>query len=195
MRTVLRLAPIVLLFTVLAEAQKLEPRAWPQEPASFLGIQLGKPMRESVRECPWEDQYGHKSYRWYETNAICFEQYGVDFIIYNVPTFYKVYATEVNGTVEDVAAIFKAANAPEVAQALAEKFGGAHLDAVKTVQNSMGASFDDHVLIWKGPNAEIDFDSVGSKVDEGSVAVYTTAYVWSLDQNLQKQKTAIKGVL
>ena len=94
-----------------------------------------------------------------------------------------------------MAAIFKAANAPEVAQALAEKFGGAHLDAVKTVQNSMGASFDDHVLIWKGPNAEIDFDSVGSKVDEGSVAVYTTAYVWSLDQNLQKQKTAIKGVL
>jgi hypothetical protein len=195
MRRVLVVVGFVLMCGIGMSAQQPKPHSWPQEPNSFLGIAFGQPLRASVRECPSEVQYGHKVYREYKADYPCFNQYGSSYIVYNVRTFYKIYPVEVNGNVEDVEASFKAWSTQDVAQALTEKFGTAEVDKVIPVQNRMGASFEDHTLTWKGTNVEIDFDSIGSNVDEGSVAAYTNAYVAFKNRDKNEHKDAVKGIL
>lgn len=189
----------VVVFSVLtcvnAFTQELRPRSWPQEPNSFLGIQFGKPLLSSVRECPSVTEYGYTAYREFEANYPCFGKYGNSYIVYNVHTFYEVYPVEVNGKVESISAIFKSRFADDITQALTEKFGSARLNKTITVQNRMGASFEDHTLKWIGASVEIDFNSIESKVDEGSIAAYTSTYVESKTQDQKQQKDAVKGVL
>ncbi|MGB7547458.1 MAG: hypothetical protein WBM14_06905 [Terracidiphilus sp.] len=198
MRVRIAVIAILALSALQAQTQVLQPRVWPQEPDSFLGIRFGQPLRASVVECPHVTENGYTSYDWPNFGRPCFtpsEGSPGAYDVYNLGTFYDIYVYEVNGKVECITTKFKAWRADAVAQALTEKFGAAHLDKIVTVQNKMGASFDDRTLTWKGTNVEIDFDSIGSKVDEGGVAAYTAAYVESTTRDQKQQKDAVKGVL
>jgi hypothetical protein len=192
------LTAVFALAAFQAQTQVLQPRAWPQEPDSFLGIKFGQPLRASLVECPQVTENGYTNYDWPGFGRPCFApSKGLSgaYDVYNLATFYYTIIYEVNGKVECITTKFKTLRADAVAQALTEKFGAAHVDKTVTVQNKMGASFDDHTLTWRGTNVEIDFDSIGSKVDEGGVWAYTAAYVESTTRDQKQQKDAVKGVL
>lgn len=180
---------LVLMCSIWMPAQKPKPRSWVQEPRSFLGIQFGVPLDKSVPNCPHYDQ------SWYDFKRPCAEAVSYFFVIHNIPDFFDVYVELVNGNVESIDASFHDRSAEDVEQALIEKYGLPHIRRSETVQNRMGASFQNHKMTWKGRNIQVDYNSVASNVDEGLVSVYTQTYVNSEDKNQEEHKNKLKGVL
>ncbi len=198
MRKSVVLFAIIILSCLQIASQETKPQPWPQEPTSFLGIQFGQPLLASVVACPKITEYGITRYEWPNFGRPCFSPYSGTpgmYEVYNLHIFYETTVTEVNGKVEYISTRFKSWNALSVAQALKEKYGPPHYEKIVTVQNRMGASFDNHKLGWSGINIMISYESIDTKVDEGAVRVSTAIYNKSLEQNLEQKKDALKGVL
>ena len=70
-----------------------------------------------------------------------------------------------------------------------------HSSWVEHKQNRMGTYFDDQVMMWKGLNVQVVFHSIGSKVDEGSLTAFTSAYEKQSNKNHESGKESIKGIL
>ena len=62
------------------------------------------------------------------------------------------------------------------------------------MQNNAGATFENHVLRWKGTNTQIEFDSVSGEYNHGSVLAYTQIFAACAEARQKKGKDAVKGV-
>jgi hypothetical protein len=185
---------------VAASSQSTEPatRNWAQEPSSFLGIQIGKPIAKSVPECPYRTEYGYRRYDildWSNLGHPCFEPIDDFYSVHNVDAFFDVFVHQVAGKVECVSGFFKEQQTSAVSQALIEKYGPALVTTVEQKQNRMGAAFPDHVMLWKGTTVQISFHSVAGRIDEGSVTAYTLTYEAQIARDTEKGANSIKGTL
>ena len=132
---------------------------------------------------------------WSRVGHPCFETVGYFYTVHNVEAFPNVYVEQVLGNVEWVSVSFNSEGAMEIKQATVEKYGPPHSSWVEHKQNRMGASFDDQVMMWKGLNVQVVFHSIGSKVDEGSLTAFTSAYEKQSNKNHESGKESIKGIL
>lgn len=177
------------------DAQTPRTHAQSQMPASLLGIQFGKPLADSVKECPWVDASGMKAYRDNTVDYACYEEIGDFFKVDNIDLFFDVFVHQIDGRVESVDAGFHVHHADQVLQALRAKFGAPLIDEVTHLRNAMGASFRGRSLIWRSSHLQVDFESPATDVDHGSISAYTPIYIASLKRQREQEKNAIKGVL
>lgn len=77
-----------------------------------------------------------------------------------------------------------------VAQALTEKYGRPTKVESGSVQNRMGATFKAVRASWRFPGLQVEFDPVGSTLDDGAVDVRTDAAQRLEDQRREDQKAA-----
>ena len=192
-RTILKLALATACLQAFGQTHSVPP--WPQEPSALLGIQLGQPLIQSIPVCPQIDTYGLKRYEWVGVDHQCSEPISDFFVIHNTKMFKGVYVRQVDGKVGSISASFRASEADQISEAMIDKFGPAHLVKVEDVQNRMGATFEDHVLTWKGSNVVLTFDSIGSEVDEGLVTISTASYLDKQTKEKAQQKDSVKGIL
>ena len=185
MRKSVVLFAVIVLSSLHASAQTTKPQPRPHSPTSFLGIQFGKPISESVRECA----------RYEASVDTCFESHSDYYTVRNVEMFTDVSVHEVDGKVENVDAYFNTDSATEIAHALREKYGAPVIDEVTHLQNSMGAQIRGRRTIWHWAHVNISFKSPDKEIDEGLVSAYTPAYIASIEQENKKEKDALKGIL
>jgi hypothetical protein len=77
----------------------------------------------------------------------------------------------------------------DVRTAFVGKYGPPTRSVTSTVQNRMGASFEQEVLTWDGPNVYIALNRFGSNVTEGVFVVSTQSYRQAKDAaNVSAQK-------
>jgi hypothetical protein len=196
------LGAALLASPVCAQSSPPATHAWPQEPTSFLGIKFGQALVASVINCPSHTEYGNTIYDWPGFGRPCFAPAAGFYQVYNVAPFFDIMVTEIDGKVECVSAKFNNGNAPSlatvdangIAAALIDKFGPPHYEGAETVQNNAGATFENHVLRWKGTNAQIEFDSVSGEYNHGSVLAYTQIFAAYAEAQQKKGKDAVKGV-
>ena len=77
-----------------------------------------------------------------------------------------------------------------VAQALTEKYGRPTKAESRSVQNRMGATFKAVRASWRFPGLQVEFDPVGSTLDDGAVTIRTDAAQRLEDQRREDQKAA-----
>jgi hypothetical protein len=101
---------------------------------------------------------------------------------------YFLHAQMVNRTVEYVDFLFNHYDYIKVLDLLKIKYGKPSREDVSIKQNKMGAKFESIESIWSGNNITILLQSLGSKVDEGRVSVFTKKYSKSLEFDTDKYK-------
>lgn len=157
-----------------------KPILWESEPESIIGIKLGVPLSESMNECPKSDF----SYRQFDTKEMCWMdtrlKKGVMYFIGNPPLLgfpiSDVTAWVVNGSVESVNFVFDYSDHMKMVELLKSKYGTPSLEEQRRVQNRMGATFDNLVLLWVGKNLTLSFESRASTIDKGAVTIYSKQY-------------------
>jgi hypothetical protein len=181
-------------YPLWAQKHNLTPKTWVKEPSSFLGIAFGKPIGQLIPECPRESP-GSSLYSWWNLDHPCFEPVSDFYSVHNISQFTKVYVTEIDGNAEFVTAIFNTENAKEIGGAMIEKFGPPSFRKINMEQNRMGANFENLVMIWKGINIEIEFDSIGSRIDEGIIEARTKVYTDKKSKDKEISSERLKGIL
>ncbi|ABF42393.1 hypothetical protein Acid345_3392 [Candidatus Koribacter versatilis Ellin345] len=166
---------------------------WAQEPSSFLGIKFGEPLSAAVSECPTDYIGNHKFYAAYKTREICYEPVADFFKVNHVDNFFDVYVHEVDGKVASITAHFPENNAATMEEALEGKFGKPHSTKQEEVRTRMNVAYTKISNEWFGANVVIDFESIGSQVDEGYVTVSTAAYWKFLEDKKNAQKEKLKS--
>jgi hypothetical protein len=197
---------IALLMCIASQAQTPQPSsprvAWPQEPTSFFGIALGRPIRMSIPECPTVTEFGLTRHESVGFGAPCFEPVSEFYEVDNVPNFFHVFVHEIGGNVEYISAQFNNGNAASlatldakgVADALIEKFGAPHYATTEVLRSNEGVPFENRILRWSGRNVEIEFDSVSGEYNHGLVSIYTGAYKAQQSQQQRQQKDSLRNI-
>jgi hypothetical protein len=105
----------------------------------------------------------------------------------NVDVFVRFY----DDRLEDITLIFKASSYDTMASAFTERYGPPTTTKKETIQNRMGASFQNELLFWRGPNISILLQKYGSKLDDGNATFVTKrGEAIKAEQNKQEQKKA-----
>lgn len=168
-----------------------KPSDWPEGPASFLKIPFGKPLRDTVPECPLVNEGGSVSYHSADSKGLCFEQDAGRYRIRNCPAFESVFVRELNGNVEYVSVVFKPEASNNIASSLVERFGAPNAQSSTPVQSRAGTVSIDHLWVWNGTRASIYFDSIGYAADAGNILAYTSLF----GEYLAKSGTQAKDTL
>ena len=166
-------------------AQTSKPRPRPLAPTSFLGIQFGKPISDSVRKCD----------RYEASVDTCFEPISDFYKVRNIELFSNIFVNEIDGKVGNIDAEFNVDNADQILRALREKYGPPALDTITHLQNSMGAQIRGRKIYWHWAHISIVFKSPDSMIDEGTLSAYTMEYIAAIERDQKKEKDALKGVL
>jgi hypothetical protein len=169
---------------------------WPNEPTSFLHISFGTPLSASVPVCPsTKGPSGYVSYQWAEFKAPCFgDEPMLGFKeVYNLSPFFNVMAREFGSGVQWIGMDFNhedlnGEHLESVRDSLVAKFGPPQVDRIEEWRTKAGASYQNRVLIWTGKDITVRFDSLGSRVGQGSIEAYTRAYQQKAAED-EKQKT------
>ena len=195
----------IFLSVVCASPQSpnTQPKPWPQEPTSFLGIHFGQPLRASIVECPKVEEYGSARYDWVGFGRPCFEVKGKFYEVDNLSPFFHISVEEIDGKVEYIGAAFNNGNgaslatvdAEGIASALIEKYGPPLQSDTETVQTKAGAAFQNKIMAWKGANVEVSFESVAGEYNHGYVSASTRTYSAMSAKRGGQGRDAVKGIL
>jgi hypothetical protein len=96
--------------------------------------------------------------------------------------------SEYYGKLESIAITFHPKFFTEVAAALVEKYGSGSV-TTKTLQNRMGASFENKIYSWRRNDATLEARRYTSKLDTSSV---TYATDFSLQEFARRRGTSVK---
>lgn len=168
-------------------ASKKPPRSpkasvWALEPEAILGIKIGAPLSESVPACPVD---AHGLHVEPQPTTMCWVRLTSKNVyeIENTPgpgiRIWDVLVETVGGTVEYVSFTFRYLDHMDMAELLKARYGAPTSVRDNTVQNRMGATFNQQVLEWSGPNVELVYESRSGRVDEGAVTLTTRRWLES----------------
>lgn len=134
--------------------------AWPQEPGGFKGIKFGATEEQAKSVVgPIFCMDGRRVGRMCVLNI-----HVADFDM-------RVILRFIGGRFTQALGEFPAQQYSDVRDMFVEKYGSAHHTEHGTVQNKMGATYDQESLFWRGDNAHVILERYGSTISEGSFAV------------------------
>ena len=93
-----------------------------------------------------------------------------------------------SGKLETISISFDSKHFSEVAAALTEKYGTGSVKT-QTIQNRMGATFENKIHSWRRGIATVETKRYSHKIDRSSVTYYTD---FSLKEFARRQGTAVK---
>jgi hypothetical protein len=171
---------LALAVGAVAAAAQMSAVPWPQEPETVLGIKLGQPLKASMKICPRIfDALGNYLSEWPTVKYPCFDDVDspLGLVVHNIAGFTSVTVALVDGKVRAISASFLGTDADTIESALVEKFGTPHFSTTAEVRNLAGATRTNRGLSWIGHEVGIQFQSVGPKFFEGTLAVVTQTYI------------------
>jgi hypothetical protein len=153
-----------------------------QEPNEFKGIRFGATQQQARSVIP--------SLRCDAGNAkvppFCALEFGVgNFSMAGFLTFENAGFTTAAGS-------FPSEHYNDVKQAFVDKYGPPLRVETAIVKNSIGASFENESLFWRGSHATVVISRFGSDLSEGSFMVCLTA---ALDKESKKQDEENRKIL
>lgn len=166
-----RLLCLVFFSIAVASAQKAAhtppQKVWAAEPTSLLGIKFGVPLSESLPKCSENS----------DSSRPCFTVISDFYSLENIDGLYDVFVREVDGKVAHVSASFHDYDALHVRNGLLLKYGKPQRQKSETVHSKAGVAYINNVLQWNGKYIVLKYESIGTRVDEGSISAYTDAYL------------------
>ncbi len=189
---------------------------WAEEPVSFIGIQLDKPlMLSATDECPKVDkkydfsleavdwnqikQFPEGKLCWFQDKTFKvlkkFKVYGVK--ISPLSTFAEV-TTEgntLNGNVQKIKIGFLSSNFSSVKAIFTTKYNQPHYAKVGKLKTKGGAEFETQLLGWKGNTVFIHINSMEERhydsvlkmlLESGSIHVTTKSYLEKIDDEFKR---------
>lgn len=156
-----------------------------------------------MSECPKHvDYFGQTQYDWPGLGRPCFGIVDGFLTVYNLHPFFDITVIEIGGNVQNIECKFNNGNAGSlatvdakgIASTLIEKFGLPQVSRVKTLSTQSGAQYENQVLIWRGENVEIDFDSVAGEFNHGRLSAYTAVYAAFLKSQNDQNRDQLKGI-
>lgn len=178
------------------ETQSPPKPKWEQEPSSFMGIELGRPLSiSSFARCP--------KFSWAPDNVDFVEAAKLGKLCLNKERengTYTIYGFQVPplkdnakiktldnagvGAVGNFKIVFNSNNFPQVKEMLTIKYGSPHKIEIEKLKTKGGDEFDNIVLFWSGENVFIRADSLfersfvsGSIYEMGEINVFTNDYL------------------
>lgn len=183
----------LLFFSDFTFAAKGKPIIWKNEPQSLLGVKIGKPISESMKECQKSGKY--EIYNLKGDGSMCWSGDSRGYGIWNYQSLgiviFSLRAYEINRLVEFVEFTFDQREYIEAASLLKAKYGKPTTEEVVKVQNRMGATFDNFRMSWVGENLTLLFESHSDKLTEGRVTIYSRKYSESKRFDVESNKNKL----
>jgi len=151
---------------------------WPQEPASFMGIRFGVPIREQFEPCLQGLEGADR-----EINNVgpdCVGRF-MDIIylgVWHGPDIGVRYiqmrlSAAAGDTLEGLDLRFKRVYFQQMEDVLIAKFGKPREIETQTFANLAGAKLPGTVETWRGPNVTLELVEFGINADESDVLIHT----------------------
>jgi len=192
-----RTAILMMLLSVMSSSAAA---GWAQQPLSFVGIALGKPLSESVpKMCEIQSSMAAQIRYRPPIGELCIEdRSGKNFKPYKdsfkavgvrVPPLGSVVDVTtsddtLDGKVGHLQIGFESSMFSQVMEMLTIKYGSPHKKEILKFKTKGGAEFDDIVLMWSGGDVSIKVNSLadrkyigGSLWEFGRINVFTSEYL------------------
>jgi hypothetical protein len=158
-------------------------QTWTQEPTNFRGVPWGATEKEAKKIVDLNCVNIRQNHRGCVSP---FQLNGHEI----TPVFMFL-----NGKLGGVSGRFKVEAYPDLRTAFVDKYGAPSSTERSTVQNKMGASFEQESLVWDGPTIYIHLTRLSDTVTNGSFSVGTKNYFRTLDQEAIDKKKTFKDAL
>jgi hypothetical protein len=157
---------------------------WEQEPKAYAGVPWGTPAEDAKRFLAStkrdSDEFG----------AIWLTDIG-DVRVREIFTYEYVPPATTPGLVK-VRWIFNSNGFASLAETLTAKFGTPHDKNTSTIQNRMGAAFENVLLSWSGPTAMVMLSKYGATATEGLAVFQLRSYAEEKDRAKAATEKAAK---
>lgn len=166
-----------------AAANAASPKAWKDEPSSFLGISLDSTFPGAMQECPTK---GSGALRFVDpgstarmTTMCVGPAFQNMYQIYAGPKLgfgYELNAFTYDGRVGMFLLTSHVANFSAMKDLLSERFGAPRSKQSLAVTTKGGGKFTSERLTWSGKKVNIVLDQLSSDINTSSISVQTSAY-------------------
>jgi hypothetical protein len=180
-------APSVLCFALILcstlagqtlDTNKDEQRkAWPQEPEDFKGLKFGMSVDEVRKIMPF-GQYACSSL---PTVYLC--RFPVDPFVF--------WLSFENGKLANIAGDFDPNEFDSLEEVFVSKYGKPRSAENSSIQNRMGALFQQRELTWSGDVFTIFLGRYGAKLTEGILSVQSTPAILARQKQAEEKKKHI----
>ena len=176
---------IIVLFVLL-----LLPSLVYAEPLEFRGIKMGNTRADVYNKLRIPDENGIKYFSERDAKfciemGICFATFHIKGV--RVKTLFNFNVVQ---ELELITFEFDPSKYETLKEALIEKYGDKFMSKDETVQNRMGAKFQNETISWELSDGLVSLSRYGSKIDKGFAYIGSRDYVDSLKERKEKQKKA-----
>ena len=179
------------MLTALLFAFAFMPATAQTTTKNFLGMDFHKPLLDG-EECPKHlaprttiyvsTPDDVNSFCWERTTTVSAPPNSVQ--LHHIPNLsnnegsdmYMVFATIIDGNVEYIKMYFPASDAKPVLNGLRVKFGRPGTSSIVPLTTLLGVKYSRTNSTWNEGSFRIDYQSLGSNIETGSVEAYTDLY-------------------